>query len=174
MSHQQKRELLILRHAKSDWGTGTATDFERPLSKRGEFDAPKMGKWMHTNKLVPDITLSFSAKHATQTLNAVINVLNMPKSTVHFDRRIYLASLETLLKVIAECPDSKYQLLIVGHNPGLEELLRYLAHGDLPYTQSGKLLTTANLARIELPHTWQQLEPHCGKLITLIRPKEIG
>lgn len=174
MNQRKKYQLFILRHAKSDWGTSATTDFDRPLSKRGEIDAPNMGKWMHKNKLAPDITISSPAKRATQTVNAVINELDIPKPAIHFDKRIYLASLDTLLKVISECPKNKTKLMIVGHNPGLEELLEYLAQGDLPYTQSGKLLTTANLACIELPDDWQQLEPHCSKLITLTRPKEIS
>lgn len=173
MAKTQQRELFLLRHAKSDWDSNADKDFDRPLAKRGNKDAPAMGKWMKKHKLLPDHIVSSPAERAKQTIYAVAQELDIAKKHVHFNKKIYLANLETLLQVLGECPQQSKTAMLVGHNPGLDDLLQYLV-SDPPITNSGKLMTTACLARVALPHDWTQLPRHCGKLISITRPRDIA
>jgi phosphohistidine phosphatase len=173
MTTSKQHELFILRHAKSDWDSVAKSDFERPLAKRGEKDAPAMGKWMAKQHFNIDYIISSPAKRAKQTVHAVANELGIPKKDIHFNDKVYLASVETLLRLLGECPKNTKKVMIVGHNPGLDDLLQYLVN-DPPLTDSGKLITTACLAQIALPKDWEHLQRHCGNLVSLTRPRDIA
>lgn len=165
------RELLILRHAKSDWGSGAESDFERPLSRRGKQDAPKVGAWLYREGLVPDHVVSSPAERARQTTIKVCKSLDIGKKRIVWDPALYEASVPHLLDALARCPIHAATVLLVGHNPGLEELLRHLAGDDLDPPDDGKLLPTAALARLEMPNDWGRLDPGCAQLISITRPK---
>jgi len=165
-------ELIILRHAKSDWDSGASSDFERPLSKRGKRDAPRVGQWLKEQDLVPDYVISSPAKRAKKTALAMCEALAIPRKQLHFDERIYLADRETLLQVISAIPSKVRRLMLVGHNPGLDELLLYLSEIEPSYTATGKLLTTAAVACLLLPHDWSRLERASAELRLLVRPGE--
>jgi phosphohistidine phosphatase len=98
------RQLYILRHAKSAWDTDAPADFDRPLAKRGQKDAPRIGKWMHTHGLKPDVVISSPALRAKQTAIAVCGKLKFKQDAIQFDERIYEASSRTLLQVLADIP----------------------------------------------------------------------
>ena len=172
MTAVKHRELYLMRHAKSDWDSTAKSDFERPLADRGKNDAPSMGKWMRQQKLVPDYIVSSPAKRAKQTVRAVASELGVAKDDIHFDESIYMASVKTLLQVLAKQPKKAKRVMMVGHNPGFDDLLEYLVEKP-PLTDSGKLMTTACLARITLPNDWSQLTRHCGTLIDITRPKDL-
>ncbi len=173
MATPKQRELYILRHAKSDWDSSAQSDFERPLAKRGKKDVLAMGKWMAKQNFEFDYILSSPAERAKQTVYAVATELGVAKKGIHFNENIYMASVVTLLQLLGQCPDKAKRIMIVGHNPGLDDLLLYLVN-DPPMTDSGKFLTTATLARIALPIDWSQLKRHCGSLISLTRPRDIA
>lgn len=166
------KQLLILRHAKSAWDTETESDFERPLSKRGQRDAPRMGHWLGQQGLIPDYVISSPALRAKQTTLKVCEALKLDATRLHWDNRIYEASPGTLLQVLASCPKRAHRVLLVGHNPGLELLLGYLCN-DIPLPADGKLLPTATLAHIEMPDDWTQLDPGVGHLNALTRPRSL-
>lgn len=167
------RELLILRHAKSDWETDAPSDFQRPLAKRGRKDAPRMGKWLREQGITPDHVLSSPALRARQTVEHVCDELGLDRKTIEWDENVYLAELNTLLEVIANCPTSARRVLLVGHNPGLEDLLEYLCRDATSLPSDGKVLPTATVARVELPDKWKRLVPGSGKLVSLTRPREL-
>ena len=173
MAGSKQRELYILRHAKSDWDSGAESDFDRPLAKRGKKDAPAMGKWMAKQHLKIDYITSSPAERAKQTIYAVVKELGIAKKEIHFTEQIYMANLESLLKILEKTPKEAKHVMLVGHNPGLDDLLQHLVK-DAPLTDSGKLMTTACLARINLPKDWSQLQRHCGILISLTRPRDIA
>ena len=166
------RTLLILRHAKSDQACGLA-DHERPLNERGRKAATRIGVWMKENNLQPELVICSSATRTQETLELLRKSLTIPDTLVHIEERAYLASTETLLQLLAESPDDMDQILLVGHNPGVEALLTYLCGTDLPLTASGKLMTTANLAQVGLPDDWRGLTPGCGMLKQLVRPCDL-
>ena len=86
------RRLLIMRHAKSDWGTPGEPDFDRPLAKRGQRDAPRMGEWLRAQGLVPDLVLASPARRAQETASKVCKVLDIEKQSIQWEPRIYDAT----------------------------------------------------------------------------------
>lgn len=167
------RELLILRHAKSDWDSGTSSDFDRPLSKRGKNDAPRVGAWLYREGLVPDHVISSPAERARQTAVKVCKGLELDKKQIAWDPEIYLGDVAELLAVLARCPSNARTVLLIGHNPGLESLVQYLAGDDLEMPKDGKLLPTATLARLEMPEDWSQLVRGCAQAVSVTRPKAL-
>lgn len=167
------RELLILRHAKSDWETPAASDFDRPLASRGKFDAPRIGAWLKQEGLKPDEILSSPAKRAQQTTLRVAKALGVGKGAIAWDGALYAASLGELLNALARAGKRARRLMLVGHNPGLEELLEYLGGSIAPTYADGKLLPTATVARLEMPKDWNQLMPGCARVLSITRPGEL-
>jgi phosphohistidine phosphatase len=166
------RELLLLRHAKSDWDANSPSDFERPLAKRGNRDAPHVGEWLYREGLVPDVVVSSPAERARQTAVKVCNSMDFKKKKILWDEDVYAADLPALLGVLARCPAKAETVLLVGHNPGLEELLRFLAGDELEVPPDGKLLPTATLARLEMPNDWAALDAGCAQLVGICRPRK--
>ena len=166
------RELLLLRHAKSDWEAGAPTDFERPLAKRGRKDAPRVGEWLYREGLVPDLVVSSPAERARQTALKVCNSMDLKKKNIKWDDGVYGASVSDLLVVLARCPTDASTVLLVGHNPGLEDLLTFLVGDEAEVPSDGKLLPTATVARLEMPNDWSRLEPGCAQLVDVTRPRK--
>jgi phosphohistidine phosphatase len=164
-----KRELLILRHGKSDWSVNVE-DFQRPLKDRGRRGARHMGEWLRQQELVPDYVISSPAERALVTAEKACKAMGLGVGAVHRDRGIYAADLDDLLGVLEGCPEKVRRVLLVGHNPGLEELLEYLADEKIPLPDDGKLLPTATLARLQMPVDWHDLEAGCARLVSIIRP----
>ena len=167
------RELLILRHAKSDWDTKVASDFQRPLAKRGKKDAPRVGAWLYREGLIPQLIISSPAQRARETALKVCKCLDLSKKEILWDDDVYDADLSALLAVLARVPDDAELVLLVGHNPGLEELLCHLAGTDVDEPPDGKLLPTATVARLEMPNDWSKLDHGCAGLVSIVRPKQL-
>ena len=167
------RQLLILRHGKSDPVAEAAADFERPLAKRGFRDAPRIGHWMKKHDLTPDLILSSPALRARQTVEAVADELGVGRDQIRFDDRLYLASCDTLKQVLQESTENIHRILIVGHNPGLEELLESLADEPPPRNKKGKLLTTAALGVLETDLTWQAMPGGQSRLRRIVYPRDL-
>ena len=167
-----RRELLILRHGKSDWGAGS-DDFHRPLKDRGKRGAQRIGVWLAQQGLLPDYVVSSPAARAIVTAEKTCKVMGLGTQHIHTDKDVYEAGLQDLLQVLAGCPGEVNRVLLVGHNPGLEQLLEYLVAGQVPDTADGKLLPTATLARLAMPADWQQLKSGCAVLKSISRPAEL-
>ena len=167
-----RRELLILRHAKSAWDTDAPADFDRPLSLRGLRASKRMGRYLAETGLLPDAVVCSSATRAVQTLHGVARSAGLALEGVRFEGAIYEATLSTLLDVLGACAPDAPRTMIVGHNPGLEYLLDHLA-GGVPIPGDGKLLPSAALARFDLPDDWRRLERGQGKLVGLTRVRDL-
>jgi len=167
------RELLILRHAKSAWDTAALTDFDRPLAKRGKQAAPRVGRWLSEESLLPDYVVSSPAERARQTVTAVCAELGIDASEIHWDDRIYGGSPRTLIRVLRDSPASAQRVLIAGHNPGLEGLIETLCSENLPLPSDGKLMPTAALARLQINVPWAELSPASARLISLTRARSL-
>jgi len=168
-----KRELLILRHAKSDWETSAANDFDRPLSKRGRQDAPRVGQFLLQQGLIPDHVVSSPAERAKQTVIAVCKQMDINRESINWDARIYHAGAGLLLDVLNDCPDHAQRVLIAGHNPGLEILLQNLCNHDIPMPDDYKLMPTGAVARLEILSDWKNLEGGLARLISLTRSRSL-
>lgn len=168
----QARELLILRHGKSDW-SANVNDFNRPLNNRGKRGAQRMGIWLLQNQLIPDYIISSPAQRALATAEKICKAMNIGSKHIHEELRLYAARLKDLLQVLGNCPSPSKRTLLVGHNPELEELLTYLADAEIPFQKDDKLLATATLARLKMPQNWKTLNPGCATLLTLQRAADL-
>lgn len=159
------KTLYIMRHAKSSWDNPNWSDFERPLNKRGLETAPFMGEIIYKNNFQAELVLSSPAKRAKQTAVLVREVAGI-EPEIHYDERVYEASPQMLLQVLGELENDFASVLIVGHNPGIEGLIRFLTGESEP-------MPTAGLAVIDLNvEKWNDAAAECGSLRTLIRPKD--
>lgn len=168
----KNRELLLLRHGKSDW-SGDTDDYHRPLKERGRKGARRIGAWLQRQRLLPDHIIASPATRALTTACITAKAMGISEKQVHQDQRIYEASLKDLLQVLGSCPDTAQRVLLVGHNPGLEELLTFLASDPVPVPTDGKLLPTATLARLAMPDHWQNLPAGCARLLTIQRARDL-
>ena len=161
------KNLLIMRHAKSSWGNDLLGDHDRPLNKRGKQDAPRMGKLLKQEELTPDLIISSTAERAMATAEAVALACDYEEK-IQFTRQFYHADPETYLTILNSVPDSFQRVMVVGHNPGAEELVALLTEVDTRFS-------TANIAHVQLPiQHWRELnEEVFGKLVNLWRPKEV-
>lgn len=167
----KNNELLILRHGKSEWPDGVP-DHSRPLKGRGRKNALRIGLWLIEQQLLPDYMLSSSAARALGTAEKICDAIGRPYSVIHEDARIYEASVEQLLQVLHEVPESAQRVLLIGHNPGLEHLLIHLCPVmDIP--DDGKLLPTATLAHLYVDSLWSQLADDSAQLQTIVRPRSL-
>lgn len=165
------RELLLLRHAKSDWETGALDDFDRPLAKRGRKEAPGVGEWLLREGLVPDLVISSPAERAKETASLVCDAMAFKKKDIFWDEDVYAAEVPSLLGVLSRCPAKARAVMLIGHNPGLEDLMRHLLGDEVETPVDGKLLPTSTVARLEMPKDWRNLEAGCAKLLDLRRPR---
>jgi len=162
------KTVLVLRHGKSSWSDPGLADIDRPLNKRGKRDAPRMGSLLLEQDLVPDIILSSPARRARKTAQAVSDASSYP-GEIQVIRDFYPGDPETFSDTLASLSDQVDSVMIVAHNPGLEEFLYELAG------ESASMPTSA-LAQVAVPiDSWQDLEDGVqGKLVNLWRVKELG
>lgn len=162
-----------MRHAKSDWNSEAHSDFDRPLNKRGLKEAAKMGAWLKKQKIVPDRIVSSPATRAKETLFTVCEKAGLNTSAIIWDKRIYDAGLDELLEVIDDHAGKAGCMLLIGHNPGLDDLVNYLVKAGPLYNEAGKLMTTAAIAVLDFGDTGINGKRQSAKLLQLVRPKEI-
>ncbi|MEY3288667.1 MAG: hypothetical protein RLZZ419_909 [Pseudomonadota bacterium] len=164
------RELWLLRHGKSDRDDLSIEDFDRPLKKRGKHAAQQIGEGMHQQHLIPDWIVSSPAKRAIATANIVHKALDVKALVVVQDKRLYQEGFERLKAVLAECPLTAKRVLLVGHNPDLEDLLIHLV-GAAHLPDIDKLLPTAALARLIMPDDWSHLTASSAELLSITYAK---
>jgi len=146
------KQLLLLRHGKSDWNTDT-TDFYRPLNKRGNRNELQMGQWLSEKKLIPDLIISSPATRALSTAEIVCKAMGLATDSIQTDKSIYEASVSNLRQVLSQVPDSAQCLLLVGHNPSFDYFVDQL-NSHIPAASNGNLMPTAALAYFELNSKW--------------------
>ena len=169
--------LLLLRHAKSDW-SGNVGDHDRPLAPRGRKAAPRIGAFMRKKGYLPAAVLCSTAERTKQTLELVLPALRAdPK--VQYDQSLYLAEWPALLRAVQSATRDT-PLLLIGHNPGIEQLAIALAFQPQdPATQARlenlkqKFPTTA-LAVLDFDADgWEGVKPGTGRLTDFVRPRDL-
>ena len=162
------KTLLVLRHAKSSWDDPALDDHARPLSKRGQRDAPRMGELVRQYALTPDVVISSDALRARLTAEAVAEAARYP-GEILLDPHLYMAGPADILSLLPRVQENAKTVMIVGHNPGLEQLVEQL-------TGTRQDLPTAALAQIGLPiDQWRDFKRWMrGTLVGLWRPKELA
>jgi phosphohistidine phosphatase len=161
------RRLTLVRHAKSDWSLPGQNDWDRPLNKRGQRDAPEMARRLRARRLKPERILSSPAVRAITTATVMARELKVPAAHVLQDERLYLASPADLLAVIRELGGDAKHLMVFGHNPGVTEFANRLSAGDHIDNLPTCGVFTAQFA-IE---TWSELDWHSGQDAEFDYPK---
>ena len=170
------RRLMLLRHAKSDRSAPGARDRDRPLDARGKSAAPRIGAYMARHSLIPDHVLCSPARRTVDTWSLVAEAFAKPP-VVDFDDRLYDASADTVLDVVRETGAEIHSLLVIGHNPGLQDLAGLLiASGDLDARErlSEKFPTAALLVIDFAFDDWRKLHRRAGRLDRFVTPRSLA
>src|SRR6478672_2955749 len=155
------KRLYVMRHAKSSWDNPSLADFDRPLNERGLETAPMMGRLIRTRGYIPDVVISSPAKRAKKTATLATEAAGIT-SSIMFDERIYEANPQTLIKVLSGIGDEAQSAMVVGHNPGMEGLIRSL-------TGEATAMPTAAFAVIDLDiEKWSDIDYQTGKLVEVL------
>ena len=172
------KRLITFRHAKSGWDQPALRDFDRALNEKGRRAAATMGRYMRQQGLVFDYVIASPAVRVAETLDAMFDGYGHRLSP-GWDRRVYLASAPMLLEVVHEAPDDAESLLLVGHNPGLEELVLSLSadHGEEEMATRdavGEKYPTASVAEIvfDIEH-WRDVATGRGRIVRFVRPRDL-
>ncbi|TRW17133.1 SixA phosphatase family protein [Glacieibacterium frigidum] len=169
------KTLTLLRHAKSSWDDTVERDFDRPVNGRGRRAAARIGRWIGDERLSFDHVVASPAVRVRQTIEGVEDGLGSMLQPL-WDTRIYLSSAATLMLLAQQFSDAKDDALLVGHNPGCEDLLLMLVPpGSGPLRDEAEIkYPTATLARIELDIArWADLDDNKGRLSHFIRPRDL-
>jgi len=169
------KTLTLLRHAKSSWDDTVERDFDRPVNGRGRRAAARIGRWIADEGLTFDHIVASPAVRVRQTLEGVEDGLGATLKPL-WDTRIYLSSAATLMLLAQQFSDEKSDALLVGHNPGCEDLLLMLvaAGTGASRDEAEVKYPTATLARIELDiERWADLDDNTGRLAHFIRPRDL-
>ena len=170
------KKLTLLRHAKSSWDDAVTRDFDRPLNDKGKRAAAAIGAFIKRNDIVFDQVLASPAVRVIETLEHVEQASGLSMEP-RWDRKIYLASSVTLLDVIRGASEDADHVLMVGHNPGMEDLIFDLVPDDGSSTARDEVevkYPTAALAEISLNiENWADIADNCGTLDRFTRPRDL-
>jgi phosphohistidine phosphatase len=170
------KRLTLLRHAKSGWDDPVSRDFDRPLNAKGKRAAQIVGQYLRAHGLHFDRVTGSPAVRVVETLEEVASGLGETIAPA-WDKRVYLASGVTLLDVVHDTPDAHESLMLVGHNPGLEDLILMLVPdrvGDEVRDQVEEKFPTASIAEIEFDtERWADIKPGSGRLVRFVRPRDL-
>jgi phosphohistidine phosphatase len=168
--------LGLWRHAKSDWNDRSARDFDRPLNARGRKGAAIMGRHIAAQPIYWERIIASPAVRVAQTIELGSEAAKI-NPQVRWDRRIYLASSATLLDLLREQEGDPATILMVGHNPGLEDLIFDLVPDDgrSPLRDIvEEKYPTATFARLEMDiERWADLDEGRARLVELTRPRDL-
>jgi phosphohistidine phosphatase len=170
------RRLMLLRHAKSDRSSLGTRDRDRPLDGRGKAAAPRIGAYMALHDLMPDRVLCSPARRTHDTWSLVAGAFAKPPA-IEFDDRLYDASADTILDVVRKTGADIHSLLVIGHNPGLQDLAGLLiASGDVEARERlREKFPTAALLVIDFAFDdWRKLHRRAGRLDRFVTPRSLA
>ncbi len=160
------RLLVLIRHAKSSWDEVGLQDFDRPLNKRGQKNAPEMGQRLAAKNFTTDIIISSPAKRAITTAKLIATEIDFDRKKIIQQAEIYEAGLNTLVNVVSTIDDKYHRAVLVGHNPSFTYLCNYLSDAELDN------IPTCGIAHIQFDvEAWSDITQHAGKIIEFDFPK---
>jgi len=172
------KRLITFRHAKSGWDQPSVRDFDRALNDKGRRAAATMGRYMRQVGVRFDHVIASPAVRVAETLDAMAEGYGR-RLAPDWERRAYLATAPTLLEIVQEAPETAESLLLVGHNPGLEELVLALSADDgedgiAARDSVGEKYPTAAFAEIEFDvDRWADVRAGEGRLVRFVRPRDV-
>lgn len=160
------KQLLIVRHAKSDWGNAEITDFNRPLNSRGKENVPEMGKRLKDRGIEPEIIISSSALRAISTAKLMAPEIGIPKDKIYKTRKIYEASCNQLLEMVNGFDNEFDFIALFGHNNGITDLTVYLTDADIFN------IPTCGMVLVKFPFDdWKMVSKFSGEVEFFDYPK---
>jgi phosphohistidine phosphatase len=160
------KQLLLVRHGKSEWGNAHLQDFDRPLNPRGHRDAPEMALRLFQKNLVPEVIISSPALRALTTASHFEQAWYRPVEQIKQDSTIYEAETPALLTVVNNIENQYHRAALFGHNPGFTDFANYLS--DAKITN----LPTCSVVLIEFPvDDWKEISKGLGTLVDIDFPK---
>lgn len=154
------KNILIMRHGKAVPGEGNVADIDRPLAPRGQEDVAKVAAYLGKRSLTPQRIFSSSSQRTTETTRIIVNVLGIPKSSVQFSDKLYLAPASTYLSFLSTLDDDISSVMIVGHNPGVSHCVSHLTEDIVD-------LKTSAVAHITFKGSWGEIqEPTLQKIFS--------
>ena len=168
------KRLYLLRHAKSSWDDASLPDHERPLAPRGKKAAKAMAGHLRKEGVRPALVLCSSSVRTRETLALIAKVLG-EEVPVEVEEGLYGAGAEELLERLRAVPAGVASVLLIGHNPAVQELALDLAGGGAERARLEEKFPTGALATLEFDvETWTELEPGRGELVAFVVPRELG
>lgn len=168
MKPGRTKTVTLIRHAKSSWRDPCLADFERPLNRRGMRDAPRIAAALSQEMIAFDSVLCSDAQRAKQTLSLLKQALAINEAIVEYRQDLYGASASHLLSCLHKQPDFTHEVVLLAHNPGVEELANYLSKviiGPMP---------TCGVVRLRFKtSTWRELSPTSGEVVLQLKPKSL-
>jgi phosphohistidine phosphatase len=165
--------IYLLRHAKSSWKDPGASDHDRPLAGRGRRAAKTIARHMREEGIDPDLVLCSTARRARETLQRIEPALGTRR--VGVERELYAATAETLLARLRRVPDSVGSVILIGHNPAMQQLALGLARPGPERRELEAKYPTAALATLAFPGTaWRALDRGMADLVGFVRPRDLG
>jgi phosphohistidine phosphatase len=166
------KRLYLLRHAKSSWSDPALVDHDRPLAGRGRRAAKAIGRHMSARGIEPELVLCSTARRARETLDRIEPALGKPD--IRIEAELYAASADALLDRVRSVPDGVGSVLVIGHNPGLQELAVGLASPADAQRELEAKFPTAALVTLAVPRaSWRALDWGTAKLVDFVRPREL-
>jgi phosphohistidine phosphatase len=164
----QRRQLVLVRHAKSSWADPDLADRDRPLNARGRRAGARVGEYLRDTGVHPDLVLCSAARRARQTLE----LLHLAKTThVLIEDQLYGAEPDALLARLRSIPDRAASVMLIGHNPGIEDLVRMLVGDE---SMLPRKFPTGAVADVRLAtRHWNEIEAGIGQLRVFVTPREL-
>jgi phosphohistidine phosphatase len=160
------KNLVVIRHAKSDWNEPATADIDRPLNPRGQRDAPFMGSLLKFRGLSPDLIVSSPAKRALKTARLIAEQVGYEPDAIEIRGSIYLGSVSVLIELIRGLDDALGRVYLIGHNPDLTDLVNRLAGEDIAN------LPTCGIASLTFEvESWGHIMEGAGRLVFFDYPK---
>lgn len=168
------KQLLLLRHGKASWQQ-PVSDFDRPLTTTGEQQARVIADWLRNKKITPDCWLVSAAKRTLQTADIIRLRLGQQATVQNISRSLYLAEAEHLLSTLQTVPDAANCVALVGHNPGISDLLMQLAGNQLgKFSLAPDIMWPASLAVFSVKSRWSDLHADLVDLNNLVHGKKLN
>lgn len=164
---RRAKTLYLFRHAKSSWDDPNLSDFDRPLNKRGEKAAPLMGKVMRSRDVCPSVVICSPSKRTRQTAKLALKKTGLDEAEIVFDEGLYLATTGGLVQTIQKVDDLLSSAMLIGHNPGLSELVYLLTGVEEAFPTAALVCLRLNVAH------WKDVKTGCGKIEWIVRPREV-
>ena len=162
------KQLLLIRHAKSDWDNAGLTDFNRPLNRRGNANAPEMACRMLNEQIIPDLIVSSPALRAITTAKYFAETWRIDKAKIQHESSIYEANVKSLLAVVNQLENQFKLVALFGHNPGLTDFANYLSDANI-YN-----MPTCSIVIIKFPFdNWNEISAETGKVMLFDYPKSL-